>query len=253
MNVKKIYSLFLVLALLFGLVTGEMTSDAASLKRPVVKVVSSTKTSVKLKITKVKKATSYRIYQSTSKKGTYKKVATTKKTSRTIKKLRPGKTYYYKVKAVRKKQSSKYSKIVRVKTKPNTSTGGSSSSGNTNQTSTTASEMLTAVNKQRRANGCESIQLSDSLNKAAEKRAKELVQSFSHERPDGRSCFTVLEEFGISYFSCGENIAAGQTSVSQVMNSWMNSEGHRANILSNEYRYIGVGRYQNYWVQLFMS
>ncbi len=88
-------------------------------------------------------------------------------------------------------------------------------------------------------------------------RAKELEALFSHTRPDGSSCFTVLGEYGISYSGAGENIAAGQRSPEEVMNSWMNSQGHRENIMQDSYEKIGVGHYQGqdgtqYWVQLFI-
>lgn len=91
---------------------------------------------------------------------------------------------------------------------------------------------------------------------AANVRAKEIVQKFSHTRPNGSSFGTVLKEQGVSFRGSGENIAWGQKSPEQVMNGWMNSEGHRANILNKNYKNIGVGYYQNekgvnYWVQLF--
>lgn len=63
----------------------------------------------------------------------------------------------------------------------------------------------------------------------------EIDTKFSHVRPDGSSCFTALQQKNVSYYSAGENIAYGQTSPAQVMNSWMNSEGHRANILSSSF------------------
>lgn len=76
-----------------------------------------------------------------------------------------------------------------------------------------------------------------------------------HTRPDGSSFSTALQQQGVSYRGCGENIAWGQRTPEQVMNGWMNSEGHRANILNKNYKNIGVGFYQendvNYWVQLF--
>ncbi|MGN0579072.1 MAG: CAP domain-containing protein, partial [Ruminiclostridium sp.] len=69
--------------------------------------------------------------------------------------------------------------------------------------------------------------------------------------------FTVFEELGIRYGAAGENIAAGQRSASEVMESWMNSSGHRQNILSSNFRKIGIGLYKSpdgygyYWVQIF--
>ena len=78
---------------------------------------------------------------------------------------------------------------------------------------------------------------------------------FSHTRPDGRSCFTALTDLGISYGGAGENIAYGQSSPEEVMTAWMNSSGHRANILNSSFTKLGVGVYKSgntiYWVQLF--
>ena len=91
---------------------------------------------------------------------------------------------------------------------------------------------------------------------AALVRAKETEQSFSHTRPNGSSFSTALKEQGVSYRSSGENIAWGQKTPEDVMKAWMNSEGHRANILNARFTKIGVGYYQNargtnYWTQLF--
>ena len=86
-------------------------------------------------------------------------------------------------------------------------------------------------------------------------RANETVQSFSHTRPDGRDCFTAYDEQGVSYFSAGENIAYGYSSPEAVMDGWMNSPGHRANILNAGFGRVGVGVVKSggryYWVQNF--
>ena len=91
-----------------------------------------------------------------------------------------------------------------------------------------------------------------------EERAQEIAQSFSHTRPDGSSCFTILEEFGVSYRAAGENIAMGQRTPEEVMDGWMNSSGHRANILNGTFTSIGVGYYVDgagaaHWVQIFQA
>ena len=95
-----------------------------------------------------------------------------------------------------------------------------------------------------------------SVQAAAQIRAKEIETSFSHTRPDGSSFSTALTQQGVTYRGSGENIAWGQKTPEQVMNGWMNSDGHRANILNKNYTTIGVGLYQNasgtnYWTQLF--
>lgn len=121
-----------------------------------------------------------------------------------------------------------------------------------------AEQVVKLVNEERAKAGLSPLTLQSNMTAAANIRAKELEQQFSHTRPDGSSCFTALNEQGISNRFMGENIAYGQTTPSWVMNSWMNSSGHRANILNSHYTNIGVGCYQNenngkYWVQLFTS
>ncbi len=117
------------------------------------------------------------------------------------------------------------------------------------------SEVIRLVNVERNKVGLGNVSESSALNSAALSRAKEIVSLFSHTRPDGRSCFTVLSDMGISYNGAGENIAMGQTSPAQVMSEWMNSEGHRANILNSSFKNLGVGVYKvgtrYYWAQMF--
>lgn len=120
-----------------------------------------------------------------------------------------------------------------------------------------AQKVLKLVNKERAKAGRKALKLDASLNRAAKVRAKEITEVFSHDRPDGSSCFSIMKEMGISYRAVGENIAAGQPTPEEVVNSWMNSEGHRANILSDDFEKLGVGyvkaggAYKHYWVQLF--
>ncbi|MCA0987942.1 SafA/ExsA family spore coat assembly protein [Guptibacillus algicola] len=81
---------------------------------------------------------------------------------------------------------------------------------------------------------------------------------FSHTSPTYGSPFQMLKNFGVSYRSAGENIAAGQSTPQEVVNAWMNSEGHRKNILNKGYTHIGVGyvsggSYGHYWTQMFIS
>lgn len=118
-------------------------------------------------------------------------------------------------------------------------------------------QVVELVNQERAAAGLSPLTSDSELNKVAQMRAQELVQKFDHTRPNGSSCFSALDEAGVSYFTCGENIAAGQSSASGVMDSWMNSPGHKANILSSSYSKIGVGfykvnsGYRYFWVQMF--
>ena len=117
-------------------------------------------------------------------------------------------------------------------------------------------QILNLVNEERAKAGLSALTLDMNITAAATVRAKEIKQSFSHTRPNGSSFSTALTEQGVTYRGSGENIAWGQKSPEQVMNGWMNSDGHRANILNKNYKNLGVGYYQdengvNYWVQLF--
>lgn len=115
-------------------------------------------------------------------------------------------------------------------------------------------QILKLVNEARAENGLSPMKLDSTLTDAANKRAQEITSVFSHNRPDGKSCFTVFGEFGISsYRTAGENIAAGYGSAEDVFNGWMNSSGHRANILNPDYTTLGVGNSGDYWVQLFIG
>lgn len=112
------------------------------------------------------------------------------------------------------------------------------------------------VNEERAKAGLKPLTLEKNITAAAQVRAVETEQSFSHTRPDGRHFSTALKEAGVTYRGAGENIAWGQKTPEQVMNGWMNSAGHRANILNEKFTSIGVGYHQNangvnYWSQLF--
>lgn len=117
--------------------------------------------------------------------------------------------------------------------------------------------VVALMNEQRSAAGVGAISQSGTLNGVAQRRAMEIVGHFSHTRPNGSSCFTILDESGIGYMHAGENIAMGYVSAEEVMNGWMNSEGHRANILSSNFSQVGIGVYAAegghgfYWVQIF--
>ena len=100
-------------------------------------------------------------------------------------------------------------------------------------------EILSLVNDARRANGLGELKLDTELTKAAMIRAEEQNVLFGHTRPDGSSYYTALEN-GARRLT-GENVAIGQTSAKQVFEDWMNSPGHRGNILSASYTSIGIG------------
>lgn len=118
------------------------------------------------------------------------------------------------------------------------------------------SQVVSLCNQKRAEAGLPPLVEDATLDGLAQIRAGEIVSVFDHTRPDGSSCFTVLD--GVQWNACGENIAAGQISPEEVVNAWMNSEGHRANILSPKFNKIGVGYvtggdYGTYWSQLFTN
>ena len=121
---------------------------------------------------------------------------------------------------------------------------------------TFAEQVVELVNQERTKAGLSAVTLDQNIASAALVRAKEIETSFSHTRPNGSKFSTALTEQGVTFKGAGENIAWGQKSPEAVMQAWMNSEGHRANILNKNFTKIGVGYYQNaggtnYWTQLF--
>lgn len=127
-------------------------------------------------------------------------------------------------------------------------------------TSQQAQEVLKLVNAERSKQGLKSLMLSSNLTSIANTKAKDMAVNnyFSHTSPTYGTPFQMLQSFGISYKSAGENIAAGQKSPQEVMQAWMNSSGHRANILNSSYTELGVGYYTGgsygtEWVQLFIG
>lgn len=117
-------------------------------------------------------------------------------------------------------------------------------------------QIVELVNEARAENGLAPVTLKEDVSEAAQVRTMEIQTSFSHTRPNGSHFSTALKEAGVNYRGAGENIAWGQPSPEEVMDAWMNSAGHRANILNASFTSIGVGHYQNsngvnYWTQLF--
>lgn len=125
----------------------------------------------------------------------------------------------------------------------------------------TMNEVLELVNKARADAGLAALELDPALCGAAQIRAKECVGSFSHTRPNGTKYKTAISEAGVVSNYTGENVATGHTSAKQVVDAWMKSEGHRANILNDKFTKLGVGfepntgnRYRGYaWSQLFVK
>ncbi|MDK2967240.1 CAP domain-containing protein [Lacrimispora amygdalina] len=137
---------------------------------------------------------------------------------------------------------------------------GNTDNGNTDNGSTTnktyTQQVVDLVNAERAKAGLAPLTIDANVEKAANVRAGEIQTSFEHVRPNGSSFSTALREQNVNFQGAGENIAWGQQTPQEVMNAWMNSAGHRANILNKNFTHIGVGNLQNsagtqYWVQLF--
>ena len=116
-------------------------------------------------------------------------------------------------------------------------------------------DILRLTNQYRAEVGVAALTLDSKLSAAAQKRATELVKTPSHTRPNGTSCFTVFNEYGIDAWTYGENIAYGQANGTSAAKWWRNSSGHYKNMTKKEYKKIGIGAYYSggrwYWVQLF--
>ncbi len=118
-------------------------------------------------------------------------------------------------------------------------------------------EVVALVNAERAKYGLAALTLSTELSDGARLKSQDMAEQnyFSHTSPTYGSPFEMMKTLGISYRSAGENIAKGYSTAASVMEGWMNSEGHRANILNSSYTEIGVGYVAdgNYWTQWFRS
>lgn len=127
---------------------------------------------------------------------------------------------------------------------------------NTNVTNIEA-EVIRLVNVERQKAGLKPLTQNWELSRVARIKSQDMMNNkyFNHNSPTYGTPFNMMKNFGITYKSAGENIAKGQTTPAAVMKAWMNSSGHRANILSKNFTQIGVG-YEpngNYWTQQFIQ
>jgi uncharacterized YkwD family protein len=118
-------------------------------------------------------------------------------------------------------------------------------------------KVVDLTNQERAKNGLPAFKVDLSLSKMAHEKARDMSANnyFSHTSPTYGPPFDMMKQFGITYNYAGENIAMGQQTPEEVVNAWMNSEGHRKNILNPNYNYIGVGYVAqgNDWVQDFIG
>lgn len=136
-------------------------------------------------------------------------------------------------------------------------TGSSDNSQNANNSSTSAyaSQVVTLVNQERTKTGLSALTSDHALANMALDKAKDMYNNkyFDHNSPTYGSPFDMMKAYGIRYTYAGENIAKGQRNPQEVMDAWMNSTGHRQNILSPNFTKIGVAYYNGEWVQEFIA
>jgi uncharacterized YkwD family protein/spore coat assembly protein SafA len=121
-------------------------------------------------------------------------------------------------------------------------------------------QVIELTNQERQKAGLSPLQLDWQLSRVARYKSRDMRDTgyFAHRSPQYGSPFDMMKSFNVQYSSAGENIAVGQTSPEQVVREWMNSPGHRKNILNGTYTHIGVGyakggSYGTYWTQMFIS
>jgi len=153
--------------------------------------------------------------------------------------------------------SKKYVKAIYTGSSSNSS---SSSSQNTSSTMTSdEQEVFNLINKQRTNNGLSALKVNSEVQRVAKIKAQDMVNNsyFSHNSPTYGTPFQMLQSFKVSYKTAGENIA-GNSSNTGAVNAWMNSSGHKANILNNSFNYTGIGvvnspKYGKVYVQMFIG
>lgn len=134
-----------------------------------------------------------------------------------------------------------------------TNTGNNGGSQSTQ--SDFAAQVVKLVNAERAKAGLSALASDSLLDKVAVAKAKDMSDNnyFAHQSPTYGSPFDMMKQFGVTYSYAGENIAKGQKTPQEVVTAWMNSAGHRANILSKNFTHIGVGYYNGYWAQEFIG
>ncbi|MBA2871497.1 putative YkwD family protein [Anoxybacillus calidus] len=120
-----------------------------------------------------------------------------------------------------------------------------------------AQQVIELTNKERARAGLPALKADAQLSAVAQKKSQDMQQNhyFSHTSPTYGSPFDMMRDFGVTYKTAGENIAQGQRTPQEVVTAWMNSPGHRANILNQQFTHIGVGFEQagNHWTQMFIG
>jgi uncharacterized protein YkwD len=231
---------------------GLVTERVQAVGRTTVTVGKRTKSTATLKIASLKGVTGYQVFIAATAHGKYKQIGATRNNRFILTKLKKNKVYYTRVRAYRtigtRIVTGKYSLATKIGKYVTTTVA-----------ERYAAQVLSIVNEERAKEGLDALKANTSLNTAACIRAKELVSENSPIRPDGRNGCSVLTDQGIVYETAGENIASGIKTPREVVETWMEDAGHRAQILSKDYTYMGLGYYSTtkgdkyYWSQLFMK
>ena len=285
-NFKKLLCVLLaVFTVLSSLLIVPTSAATKSPKATRITKITTTQTAMTLTWKAVRGVTGYQIQISYNKKFEYDNFVWVKKASKNKKTFSgfvPDSKFYFRIrtykKSGKKKKYSKWSSIKSGKTKKErtNNNNGSVSSGNTDnelnqdssndninekneEVSSPAEEVLELVNAERAKQGIAPLTLSNELTNVANLKAKDMADNdyFNHDSPTYGSPFQLFSLFGISFMYAGENICAGAGTAQAAMNAWMNSPGHRANILNPNYTQLGVGyatggSYGSYWVQEFI-
>ena len=155
--------------------------------------------------------------------------------------------------------SSKYIRLVYPNSTGNLGSSDDGSNTITSQLTADEQEVFDLINAKRLANGLPALKINDELQNVARIKAQDMVDNnyFSHASPTYGSPFDMMKSFGINYKTAGENIA-GNSNNSSAVNAWMNSSGHKANILNSSFNYTGIGvvsspKYGKMYVQMFMG
>src|SRR5699024_2370862 len=118
-------------------------------------------------------------------------------------------------------------------------------------------EVVELTNNERAKAGLAALEVDEELSRVAREKSRDMSVSgyFDHNSPNYGSPFDMMRSYGVTYQTAGENIAKGQRSPQEVVNAWMNSEGHRANIMNPNFTHIGVGFVEtgNHWTQMFIG
>ena len=210
--------------------TTEGVTDTTATEATAVTTVSTTTASTTKKPAVTTAATTKKTTAVTTAKTTQKTTVTTKKTTAATTAKTTQKTT-----ATTKKTTAATTVST---TKPTNFIGSSGPDGVHNDVEY---EIFRLLNEEREKNGLQPLLLATQYHHLAEIRAEECIESFSHTRPDGTSCFSVLgDDWGTKIFSAGENLAAGHRNAASVHWGWKNSEGHYANMMSSGFNAIAI-------------